>query len=1093
MAWFMMGEIEQESGRINEAIEAYSTAETLQPNDIGSLGRLADLHFERGSYLDSIAIYDRLLNLDSPPDWVYVGAGKVYENLGLSTLAFVLFLYAIEESQNTSVELFLRVLRIFSQLSDEVKKKYAFTTALFIDQFIAIDQLSSSQASQLKATRKMCQALVPNELNRYKKSADTIAANKRRLTKLDTRSSAWEAIIESEILNKLKFVITGIHNGCLNAALSGWSGDVLSAQLNIDGENFGKLNFSKNLNGKFGSSTLTAIFSLPPQFIDARPHVYFITLELGRLRLQSEPETLLYPDYRFQIDSADFATINGWAFKSDSLNPLTLRAVLEQGAECVVETELPRQDVQLDFPKAPQNSGFMIRIPECNSIGYIVNIYDQETGIQLSRLQVCQPYTLMRQAVGEWAQSYGLAQRMLLNGIAPKLFNSSLKNVELYNEFIPAQYLAVDHVEIAVIIPVYEGLGATIECIESVLASRNQTLSRIIIVNDSTPNAGIQAYLKALELKEIENLVVIHRHRNGGFSGAVNTGILIAGTRDVILLNADTVVQHGWIDRLAAAAQSDQQIGTVTPLSNNAEICTVPYSCKSLPIDDPNLAFEVDETAALVNIGQLVDIPVAIGFCMYIKHRCIQDVGLFDAATWGRGYGEEVDFCLKAAAKGWRHIMTGNTFVVHRGNVSFGDEKLRRIQESAKKISERYPFYDSLIQQFLARDPTNAARRNLNLGLIHKALAPKRILHVTHNYGGGTEQYLKDQCTFNRADGCVNIILRFGDAGQSKLNIDLSDTRIAGFFAESHEERYTANEVEVLKADLGSLGIERLHLHSPYGMPMPFLEWLVTSFPTTVTIHDYAWICPRVTLTQAAGRYCEEPGVEQCNRCISIYGSHQGLRNFVKDSKNDVAIYRQAFGNILAKAELVISGAKDVISRMQKHGIKANYKVVPYLHPQGSVFLKKVIINPEPPKKGIVRVALIGGISEIKGFHQLVECAEVAEKKRLPIEFVVFGTTHDDRLLEGLSNVRVLGSYKEDELEDLMLMHKPNVAFFPNQWPETYSFTLTHALRFGLFTIVTNIGAPAERVANLKNAISIPLTMSALDICETIIMSSMVV
>lgn len=69
-----------------------------------------------------------------------------------------------------------------------------------------------------------------------------------------------------------------------------------------------------------------------------------------------------------------------------------------------------------------------------------------------------------------------------------------------------------------------------------------------------------------------------------------------------------------------------------------------------------------------------------------------------------------------------------------------------------------------------------------------------------------------------------------------------------------------------------------------------------------------------------------------------------------------------------------------------------------------------------------------------------------------------------DEDYEGLGNVLLLGRYEEERLGDLVATYDPAIAFFPNQWPETFSYTLSHALALGLWPVVTDIGAPAERV-----------------------------
>ena len=103
--------------------------------------------------------------------------------------------------------------------------------------------------------------------------------------------------------------------------------------------------------------------------------------------------------------------------------------------------------------------------------------------------------------------------------------------------------------------------------------------------------------------------------------------------RDVLLLNSDTVVTKGWMDKIIACAYSSPEIGTVTPMSNAATLCSVPVICVDNKIPE-NLS--IDEYAELVERCSLKKYPritAAVGFCMYIKRAVINEVGLFDAET----------------------------------------------------------------------------------------------------------------------------------------------------------------------------------------------------------------------------------------------------------------------------------------------------------------------------------------------------------------------------------------------------------------------------------------------------------------------------
>jgi glycosyltransferase involved in cell wall biosynthesis len=449
---------------------------------------------------------------------------------------------------------------------------------------------------------------------------------------------------------------------------------------------------------------------------------------------------------------------------------------------------------------------------------------------------------------------------------------------------------------------------------------------------------------------------------------------------------------------------------------------------------------------------------------MYIRRACIDEIGLFDAKTWGRGYGEEVDFCMKAAAAGWRNVLAPDVFIVHRGNVSFGDEKLERILVSAKKIAEKFPFYDGMIQRFLKADPVMPARRAVNLGLIAKALPARRMLHVTHGFGGGTEQYVQDVARMARDHGVNPIVLRFAHQGGARLSFDLGADNYGGFLETTHHEAFGADELGLLKDTLKELDIASIHIHSPFWLPADMLEWLMSTFPSHVTIHDYAWMCPRVTLCRPGGRYCGEPDVTQCASCVSVHEAEPGLLPYVERVEGDIGAYRAFFAEMLAKAGQVFVAAEDVKARLLKHGFEARYKTIPHPAPAGSIFALDQPMPEGGQRSTLTRVAFLGGISEWKGFYQLLACAELAQKRRLPIQFIVFGYTLDDTVLKDLNNVVLTGKYEEEELYGLMDMYRPNLAFFPNQWPETFSYTLSHCFRLGLWPVVTDIGAPAERV-----------------------------
>ncbi len=221
---------------------------------------------------------------------------------------------------------------------------------------------------------------------------------------------------------------------------------------------------------------------------------------------------------------------------------------------------------------------------------------------------------------------------------------------------------------IDVIVPVYDGLEETKRCIDSVLNNKNATPFNLLVIDDCSPNPEIRSYLK--ELSEKGAIELLLNYKNRGFVATANRGMSLHPDRDVVLLNSDTEVANDWLDRIVKNAQSDGRIATITPFSNNAEICSFPRYCQPNALFLGKSVAEIDAVFASLPACQ-IDIPTGVGFCMYIRRDALIDIGMFDESTFGMGYGEENDFCMRASALGWRNVACTNVFVFHEGGVSF--------------------------------------------------------------------------------------------------------------------------------------------------------------------------------------------------------------------------------------------------------------------------------------------------------------------------------------------------------------------------------------------------------------------------------------
>ena len=144
---------------------------------------------------------------------------------------------------------------------------------------------------------------------------------------------------------------------------------------------------------------------------------------------------------------------------------------------------------------------------------------------------------------------------------------------------------------------------------------------------------------------------------------------------------------------------------------------------------------------------------------MYISRSALDEVGLFDAETFGKGYGEENDFCVRATERGMRnvHALTSSCFIQARHHLG----RMLPMQRKAglKALEAKHPGYRDEVKNFIAADPAMLSRSRLDIARLLK-IAPKQItLCFTHTLGGGIQRFLRDQAAFARESSGKAILL----------------------------------------------------------------------------------------------------------------------------------------------------------------------------------------------------------------------------------------------------------------------------------------------------------------------------------------------
>lgn len=260
-----------------------------------------------------------------------------------------------------------------------------------------------------------------------------------------------------------------------------------------------------------------------------------------------------------------------------------------------------------------------------------------------------------------------------------------------------------------IIVPVFNAFEQLRACLDSISRTVPPD-TRILLIDDASTDTRVQPLMQSW-VNEAKSVRRFHAHaKNRGFVATANHGMQLAET-DVVLLNSDTEVTRGWLENLADCLDSDDSIATATPWSNNGEIVSIPEFCVSNAVPgDPEVIASLIKSCGY---PAYPEIPTAVGFCMAISLRAIKRIGLLDEVTFGRGYGEENDFCQRAEQAGMRNVLCDDTYVVHHGGASFGPLGLKPDQNSMQRLLAKHPEYMRKVTEFIKTDPLAPRRKQI--------------------------------------------------------------------------------------------------------------------------------------------------------------------------------------------------------------------------------------------------------------------------------------------------------------------------------------------------------------------------------------------
>ena len=607
---------------------------------------------------------------------------------------------------------------------------------------------------------------------------------------------------------------------------------------------------------------------------------------------------------------------------------------------------------------------------------------------------------------------------------------------------------------IDIIIPVYNGF----EFLNSLFNSIKNNTSlpyRLLIADDKSPDNRVIPFIENFIAENPDIKVIFVKNiENQGFLKTVN---LLAqhAENHIVLLNTDTEVPKFWLERLMYPIFTDESIASTTPFTNSGTICSFPNYLVDNKDIYGNLNLEqVDSVFQLVNTEKtMLQVPTGVGFCMGMNFNVVKQIGMFDE-IYGKGYGEENDWCQRAINAGYRNIHITNLFVYHKHGGSFlSEDKIRYINEHYQILLGKFPAYDEQIQMTIKENSLEGLRNLVRCIIDFKYITRENVFIVDHELGGGANLYRKQKIDEMLSDD-KGVILFSYNINKNKYYIS--------FFTKEFRTRFTLYKLNILQDIFNILKLDKILLNGLVSFPNIYesLDLVLkikdkTNAKLIFPVHDYFCISPSYTLLTENNVY---NGVPKDLDAHSYFLSNSKAEFKLFCTETNAKKWRESWEIFLLSCDEVLC-----FSHSSEEIVLATYcelkdKLVYIPHDIKGTFYN---IYDEIDKDGKRVIGILGNINLPKGSLVIKELVSYIDNRGLDIQIVLIGNID----INITSNAFVkTGTYQKKDVPELLKKYKITEFLIPSIWPETYSYTTDEIMQLGYPITVFELGAPAERV-----------------------------
>lgn len=298
-----------------------------------------------------------------------------------------------------------------------------------------------------------------------------------------------------------------------------------------------------------------------------------------------------------------------------------------------------------------------------------------------------------------------------------------------------------------------------------------------------------------------------------------------------------------------------------------------------------------------------------------------------------------------------------------------------------------------------------------------------------------------------------------------------------------------AKSLDELKRFFEEKKFDMIHIHMMLDIDWNLYE-ILKPYHYIVSLHDYFYLCPRITMVKEDQSVCDRYLTKECETCISWFDVNRFTRvfedivrkktpltsfKFPRTAQKMTAVRHEKYKQLLENADVLLPVSHRVKEIYANSGINGNYKVMHIGNITADRFKEEFSFDHNKKK---IEIAMLGTLLPIKGADLFIELAKRLDKDKVNMNFYGRSATYAEKIKE----VGIIdhGPYTQDQLAEIL--ENTDLGCVLSTWEDNGPQVVMEFLNNHVPVIGTKMGGIPDFVNETNGFLFDPRQADAIDV-----------